>query len=74
MNTLPATITASALEGADWVKSSYSNNGGNCVEVASLSGAVALRDSKQTDGPALLMSSGIFESFITGVRDGGFDA
>ncbi|MFD4258258.1 DUF397 domain-containing protein [Streptomyces sp. NPDC058534] len=74
MNDLPTTITATDLEGVDWVKSSYSNNGGNCVEVADLTGAVALRDSKQSDGPALILPADSFGSFITGVREGGFDA
>lgn len=59
---------------AVWVKSSYSNGGNNCVEVADLTDAIAVRDSKQTDGPALVMSACIFESFITGVRDGGLGA
>ncbi|MGW0819896.1 DUF397 domain-containing protein [Streptomyces sp. NPDC002845] len=74
MNTQPATVLASELEGADWTKSSYSNNGGNCVETAGLDGTVAVRDSKNPNGPALLMPSSAFESFITGIRDGHFDA
>jgi len=35
-----------------WRKSSYSgNNGGGCVEVARLPAVVAVRDSKDPDGP-----------------------
>ncbi|MES9539323.1 DUF397 domain-containing protein [Actinomadura sp. NPDC000600] len=40
-----------------WRKSSYSaSNGGNCVELAGAAGAVAVRDSKDPDGPVLLLS------------------
>ena len=40
---------------ADWRKSSYSNgNGGACVEVArNVPGVVAVRDSKDPEGPKL---------------------
>lgn len=57
-----------------WVKSSYSDSGNACVEVAGLPGSVAVRDSKNPDGPALLMPSNAFESFITGVRESRFES
>jgi Domain of unknown function (DUF397) len=43
------------LSRAEWRKSSWSGgNGGDCVEVArNLPGAVAVRDSKDPDGPTL---------------------
>ncbi|WP_049575969.1 DUF397 domain-containing protein [Streptomyces sp. SBT349] len=63
-----------SLEGAAWFKSSYSNGGGECVEVAGLTGTVcggvAVRDSKERSGPALLVSPGSFAAFVTGVREG----
>ncbi|MER6423366.1 DUF397 domain-containing protein [Streptomyces sp. NPDC001137] len=38
----------------DFVKSSYSNTGGQCVEVArNIPAVVAIRDSKDPDGPIL---------------------
>ena len=66
-------LTARDLDVA-WIKSSYSNGGNNCVEVAGLPCAVAVRDSKNPDGPALLMPSAAFESFVTGVRESRFDS
>jgi Domain of unknown function (DUF397) len=53
-----------------WRKSSYSGNGGgDCVEVArNLPGVVAVRDSKNPDGPILIISKDEWASFITRVR------
>ncbi|MEU4820428.1 DUF397 domain-containing protein [Actinomadura citrea] len=40
-----------------WRKSSYSaSNGGNCVELAGAADGVAVRDSKDPDGPVLLLT------------------
>ncbi|MER7546509.1 DUF397 domain-containing protein [Spirillospora sp. NPDC127506] len=45
------------LTDAKWRRSSYSgSNGGNCVELADVAGAVAVRDSKDPDGPVLLLT------------------
>ncbi|MFJ9950019.1 DUF397 domain-containing protein [Kitasatospora sp. NPDC091207] len=63
------------LSGASWVKSSYSGNGGNCVEVsASFPGAVPVRDSKDPEGPALVFPADAWQSFVAGVRVGDFGA
>jgi Domain of unknown function (DUF397). len=43
------------LHGVVWRKSTRSGeNGGNCVEVAAVRGAVAVRDSKDSSGPVLV--------------------
>ncbi|MFC7257645.1 DUF397 domain-containing protein [Streptomyces lutosisoli] len=48
----------------DFVKSSYSNAGGECVEVArNLPHAVAVRDSKTPDGPILRLTPKAWEEF-----------
>ncbi|MFI0355292.1 DUF397 domain-containing protein [Actinomadura sp. 9N407] len=45
------------LSDATWRKASRSGeNGGNCVELAGAPGVVAVRDSKDPDGPVLLLT------------------
>jgi hypothetical protein len=59
------------LSRAAWRKSSFSNgNGGACVEAASLRGIVAVRDSKDPDGPALALSPADWQTFTTSVKAG----
>ncbi|CAM5480805.1 DUF397 domain-containing protein [Streptomyces microflavus] len=59
-----------------WVKSSYSDNGGTCVEwaphTATTTGLVPVRDSKNTTGPALNLRAAAFSSFVAGVKAGDF--
>ncbi|GAA2278986.1 hypothetical protein GCM10010402_39480 [Actinomadura luteofluorescens] len=45
------------LRNTAWRRSSRStSSGGNCVELADAAGAVAVRDSKDPDGPVLLLT------------------
>jgi hypothetical protein len=64
-----------AIDRARWRKSSYSGgNGGACVEVArNLPGAVALRDSKHSDGPKLTVAPAEWQAFTAAVKAGEFD-
>ncbi|MFD3580807.1 DUF397 domain-containing protein [Streptomyces sp. NPDC058644] len=67
-------VCADALEGVTWVKSRHSNADGNCVELALLPGGdVALRNSRDPHGPALIYTRGEIAAFITGAKDGEFD-
>lgn len=52
-----------------WSKSSYSSqDGGNCVEIADLVGAVGIRDSKDKTGAALVVPAAAWTSFVALVR------
>jgi hypothetical protein len=63
------------LTNAEWRKSTFSgSNGGGCVEVArNLPGIVAVRDSKDREGPALVFTPGEWRAFLDGVRAAEFD-
>ncbi len=62
------------LSGAQWFKSSRSQSGKECVEVAFLDrGMVGVRDSKNPTGPALVFTPGEWDAFVAGARDGEFD-
>ncbi len=62
------------MEGSDaasWRKSSYSgNNGGNCVEIGSVPGAVFVRDSKSPDGGRLGFSGQAWREFAARIKSG----
>lgn len=54
-------------------KSTLSPNAANCVEVAGLGGRVAVRDSKEPDGPILLFEPVDWTTFVTGAREGRYE-
>lgn len=57
------------LTGADWRKSSFSGgNGGGCVEVARNLPGIAVRDSKDRQGPALVFTPAQWRAFLDGIR------
>ncbi|WP_405645311.1 DUF397 domain-containing protein [Streptomyces uncialis] len=60
------------VESPQWFTSSYSSNGGACIEVATnlvaSHGVVPVRDSKQTDGPILTLTSDAFTGLVALAR------
>jgi hypothetical protein len=67
-------VPADSLTGVEWKKSRHSNPSGNCVEMALLpGGAVAVRNSRHPEGPALVYTGDEVRAFLAGVRDGDFD-
>jgi hypothetical protein len=62
-------MTEVDLSRAEWRKSSYSGQDGNCVEVArNLPGLVAVRDSREPDEAKLVVSRETWQGFLKGFR------
>jgi hypothetical protein len=57
----------------DWKKSSFSTANGDCVELADTLDGVAVRDSKDPDGPVLTFTRAEWRAFLDGARAGEFD-
>ncbi|WP_163507392.1 DUF397 domain-containing protein [Fodinicola acaciae] len=65
MNKIDNGVPAQHLGTVTWRKSRYSGGNGNCVEVGVLDGGqVAIRDSKDPHGPALVYSVDAVASFV----------
>jgi len=58
-----------------WQKSGRSSPSGNCVELAQLpdGAGIAVRNSRDPLGPALIYTRDEIEAFIRGAADGDFD-
>jgi hypothetical protein len=56
-----------------WRKATYSASNGACVEVAPIEGGVAVRDSKDPDGPILSYTAAEWFAFLHGAKNGEFD-
>jgi hypothetical protein len=57
----------------DWRKARRSNPSGNCVELAAVGDAVAMRDSKAPDVAVLVFTREEMRAFLGGAKDGDFD-
>jgi hypothetical protein len=67
-------VPASSLQDVTWRKSTRSNSQGDCVELALLpEGIIAVRNSRDPAGPALIWTRAEIAAFIRGARDGDFD-
>ncbi len=66
--------TACPVTGVTWGKSTYSNPCGSCVEVAQLAdGRIAVRNSRDPGGPAMIYPRAEMAAFIHGITVGEFD-
>jgi hypothetical protein len=67
-------MPAADLAGVPWRKSRRSGQLGNCVETAALPGGqVAMRNSRDPGGPALIFRRDEMTAFLAGAKDGEFD-
>jgi len=67
-------IPASSLTEADWLASRHGDPQASRVELALLAGGyIAMRNSHQPGGPALIYTHAEIEAFIAGAKDGEFD-
>ncbi|MFK0295143.1 DUF397 domain-containing protein [Streptomyces sp. NPDC090442] len=60
------------LTSVKWRKSTYSSGNGQCVEAAFLREAVATRDSKNPQGPALVFPAEGWLAFVSVIKEGQF--
>jgi len=60
------------LSTVTWRKSQRSGVNG-CVEVAFADGRIAVRDSKDRNGPVLVFTPHEWSAFVGGAQDGEFD-
>ncbi|MDF3299565.1 DUF397 domain-containing protein [Streptomyces tropicalis] len=74
MSALPRNVSSSTdLHDVRWLRSSYSTGANNCVETGSPrsgppAGLLAVRDSKDPAGPALLFSPGSWADFLAALH------
>jgi hypothetical protein len=52
----------------NWRKARQSNETGHCVELSALPDGVAVRDSKDPDGPKLVVSREAFRAFAATLK------
>lgn len=61
------------IVGLAWKRSSACTETSNCVEVAPCASGIAVRDSKDPDGPVLLFTRAEIVTFLNGAKAGEFD-
>ncbi|MEO3850530.1 DUF397 domain-containing protein [Streptomyces sp. B8F3] len=78
MTAMPRYVSSStALDDLRWRRSSHSTGANNCVEAAypvgpESAGLLAVRDSTQVEGPALLFRPEAWRAFVAAVKAGEF--
>jgi hypothetical protein len=66
-------VTDAERAGLAWLKAQSSGANGACVEIAKAVGNIAIRDSKDPDGPILVYTPTEFKAFLSGAQNGEFD-
>jgi hypothetical protein len=64
---------SSALDAAEWRKSSHSGASGDCVEVAAVNSIRAIRDSKDPQGAFLGFNVSAWKTFVSEIKAGHHD-
>ena len=67
------TLSEAERAGLSWLKAKSSSHNGQCMEIASTTDKIALRDSKDPNGPILVYTPAEFKAFLDGARNGEFD-
>jgi hypothetical protein len=70
---LPPAPSHDELTQAQWTKATKSNGSNGCVEVAQLTSWTGVRDSKNPDGPALLVTPQEWACFVDAAARGEFN-
>jgi hypothetical protein len=65
-----STQNGECVEVAVWRKSRRSGQNGECVEVGTVTGAIAVRDSKHPNGPKLIFSLSGWQTFADQLAHG----
>ncbi|RKR88122.1 uncharacterized protein DUF397 [Micromonospora pisi] len=60
-------MNAPDLGNVVWKKSSRSSGNGQCTEIASFGNQVAVRDSKDPNGPVLVFTPGAWATFVISI-------
>ncbi|MGK4582698.1 DUF397 domain-containing protein [Kitasatospora sp. HPMI-4] len=68
-------MTVPEISARGWYKSSYSAQANDCVETGQVvTSGMAVRDSKDPHGPALVFPADAWSAFVAGVKAGEFPA
>ncbi|MFJ6017298.1 DUF397 domain-containing protein [Streptomyces sp. NPDC092952] len=74
VETLRNGVAAGSLVGAQWRKASASDGRDDCVELAEVGENVAMRNSRDPEGPALIFTRTELAAFVDGASKGEFNA